>query len=33
MSLREDPHTVDPERIRDIRIVRMVTGGQVRYQA
>lgn len=31
--LAEDPHTVDPERIKDIRIVRTVTGGQVRYQA
>ena len=31
--LAEDPHTVDPERIKDIRIVRTVTGGKVMYQA
>ena len=31
--LAEDPHAVDPERIKDIKIVRTVTGGEVRYQA
>ena len=31
--LAEDPHTVDPDRIKDIKIVRTVTGGTVVYQA
>jgi predicted amidohydrolase YtcJ len=31
--LAEDPHSVDPDHIKDIRIVRTVTGGQVMYQA
>jgi predicted amidohydrolase YtcJ len=31
--LAEDPHTVDPDRIKDIRIVRTVTGGTIMYQA
>ncbi|HVP33925.1 MAG TPA: amidohydrolase [Steroidobacteraceae bacterium] len=31
--LAEDPHSVDPERIKDIRIVRTATGGEVVYQA
>lgn len=33
VMLAEDPHTVDPERIKDIKIVRTVTGGSIRYQA
>jgi predicted amidohydrolase YtcJ len=31
--LAEDPHAVDPEHIKDIRIVRTVTGGRIVYQA
>jgi predicted amidohydrolase YtcJ len=31
--LAEDPHTVDPEKIKDIRIVRTVVGGTAAYQA
>ena len=31
--LSADPHTVDPETIKDIRIVRTVVGGRVSYQA
>jgi predicted amidohydrolase YtcJ len=31
--LAEDPHTVDPDRIKDIKVVRTVTGGNVGYQA
>jgi predicted amidohydrolase YtcJ len=31
--LAEDPHTVDPDHIKDIKIVRTVTGGKVMYQA
>jgi predicted amidohydrolase YtcJ len=31
--LAEDPHTVDPDHIKDIPIVRTVTGGAVVYQA
>ncbi len=31
--LADDPHTVEPDRIKDIRIVRTVTGGAVVYQA
>jgi predicted amidohydrolase YtcJ len=31
--LADDPHTVDPDRIKDIRIIRTVTGGTVMYQA
>lgn len=30
--LAADPHTADPDRIKDIRIVRTVTGGQTVYQ-
>ena len=30
--LAEDPHAVDPEHIKDIRIVRTVTGGNVVYE-
>jgi predicted amidohydrolase YtcJ len=31
--LADDPHTVDPGKIKDIRIVRTVTGGTTMYQA
>ena len=31
--LAEDPHTVDPDKIKDIAIVRTVTGGTTVYQA
>jgi predicted amidohydrolase YtcJ len=31
--LADDPHTVDPDKIKDIDIVRTVTGGNVVYQA
>jgi predicted amidohydrolase YtcJ len=31
--LAEDLHTVDPEKIKDIKIVRTVVGGQTMYQA
>jgi hypothetical protein len=31
--LADDPHTVDPERIKDIEIVRTVTGGQTMFSA
>jgi predicted amidohydrolase YtcJ len=31
--LEEDPHTIDPDRIKDIRIVRTVTGGRLMYPA
>jgi predicted amidohydrolase YtcJ len=31
--LADDPHTVDPEKIKDIQIVRTVTGGKTVYQA
>jgi predicted amidohydrolase YtcJ len=31
--LADDPHTVDPERIKDIQIVRTVVGGTVSHQA
>jgi hypothetical protein len=31
--LAEDPHTVDPEKIKDIQIVRTVVGGTTAYQA
>lgn len=30
--LADDPHTVEPDRIKDIAIVRTVTGGNVVYQ-
>jgi hypothetical protein len=33
VMLADDPHTVDPDRIKDIRIVRTVTGGKVMYEA
>ena len=31
--LAEDPHVVDPDKIKDIEIVRTVTGGNTVYQA
>jgi predicted amidohydrolase YtcJ len=31
--LADDPHTVDPEKIKDIQIVRTVVGGTSVYQA
>jgi predicted amidohydrolase YtcJ len=31
--LADDPHTVDPEKIKDIKIVRTITGGTVMYEA
>jgi len=31
--LADDPHTVDPDRIKDIRILRTVTGGKAMYEA
>ncbi len=31
--LADDPHTVDPDKIKDIKIIRTVTGGTVMYQA
>jgi len=31
--LADDPHTVDPDKIKDIEIVRTVTGGNTVYQA
>ena len=31
--LADDPHTVDPEKIKDIQIVRTVVGGTTMYQA
>ena len=31
--LAEDPHTVDPSRIRDIKVVRTVVGGATAFQA
>ncbi len=31
--LADDPHTVDPDKIKDIEIVRTVTGGNAVYQA
>ncbi|MBS0332459.1 MAG: amidohydrolase, partial [Proteobacteria bacterium] len=30
--LGDDPHTVDPDRIKDIKIVRTVTGGRTAYE-
>jgi len=31
--LADDPHTVSPEKIKDIQIVRTVMGGRTTYQA
>jgi predicted amidohydrolase YtcJ len=31
--LADDPHTVDPEKIKDIQIVRTVVGGSAKYEA
>jgi predicted amidohydrolase YtcJ len=30
--LADDPHTIDPEKIKDIQIVRTVVGGTISYQ-
>jgi predicted amidohydrolase YtcJ len=30
--LAQDPHTVDPATIKDIRIVRTVVGGETKYE-
>lgn len=31
--LADDPHTIDPEKIKDIQIVRTIAGGAITYQA
>jgi predicted amidohydrolase YtcJ len=31
--LADDPHTVNPEKIKDIQIVKTVVGGATAYQA
>jgi predicted amidohydrolase YtcJ len=31
--LADDPHTIDPEKIKDIQIVRTVVGGSTKYEA
>ena len=31
--LADDPHTIDPSKIKDIKIVRTVTGGATMFQA
>jgi predicted amidohydrolase YtcJ len=33
LVLADDPHTVDPEKIKDIQIVRTVVGGKTAHQA
>jgi len=33
VMLAEDPHTIDPERIKDIKVLRTVVGGVTRHQA
>jgi predicted amidohydrolase YtcJ len=33
VMLADDPHTVSPDRIKDIKIVRTVVGGSTVYQA
>jgi predicted amidohydrolase YtcJ len=33
VMLAEDPHTIDPEKIKDITIVRTVVGGKTSYEA
>ena len=33
MILADDPHTVDQDKIKDIVVVRTVTGGNTVYQA
>jgi len=33
VMLSEDPHTIDPEKIKDIKIVRTVVGGKGSYEA
>lgn len=31
--LADDPHTIDPEKIKDLQIVQTVVGGTISYQA
>ena len=31
--LADDPHAVDPSKIKDVKIYRTVTGGETVYQA
>ncbi|HEV8216676.1 MAG TPA: amidohydrolase family protein, partial [Gemmatimonadaceae bacterium] len=31
--LADDPHTVSPDKIKDIKIVNTVVGGETKYQA
>jgi predicted amidohydrolase YtcJ len=33
VMLSEDPHAIDPEKIKDIAIARTVVGGETTYQA
>jgi predicted amidohydrolase YtcJ len=33
MMLAEDLHTVDPDKIKDIKVMRTVVGGVARHQA
>ena len=33
VMLSEDPHTIDPEKIKDIKIARTVVGGNTVYEA
>jgi predicted amidohydrolase YtcJ len=33
VMLADDPHTIDPEKIKDIKIVRTVVGGQTAYES
>jgi len=33
VMLAEDLHTIDPSRIKDIKILRTVVGGVTRYQS
>jgi predicted amidohydrolase YtcJ len=33
VMLAEDPHTIDPEKIKDIAIARTVVGGTTTYEA
>jgi predicted amidohydrolase YtcJ len=33
VMLAEDPHDVDPDRIKEIQVVRTVVGGHTRHEA
>ena len=33
VMLADDPHTADPDKIKDIKVVRTVTGGTTMFQA